>query len=156
VPVDISVADGVKLPADLLATMQRELTRMVRAASKTDDKDYEVSVRFVNDAEIKILNRDYRGKNKATDVLAFAHRESPAGELLPNVLGDIAISVETARAQAKTAKHDLHAELLHLASHGLCHLLGYDHNDDDEEAEMNARAAKLRSEAVRRGATKPA
>ena len=63
------------------------------------------------------------------------------------------ISVETARRQARRG---LAAELLHLASHGLCHLLGYDHRDDDEEAEMNARAAALRREGARRGRVKPA
>ena len=81
-------------------------------------------------------------------MLAFAHREGPAAELHPELLGDIVISVETAREQAKQG---LHAELLHLASHGLCHLLGYDHRDDEEERVMNARAAVLRGEAKRRG-----
>jgi probable rRNA maturation factor len=58
------------------------------------------------------------------------------------------ISVDTARKQAKRG---LAAELLHLASHGLCHLLGYDHRDDAEERVMNARAASLRVEGARRG-----
>jgi probable rRNA maturation factor len=69
------------------------------------------------------------------------------------VLGDIVISVDTARRQAR---HGLYRELLHLASHGLCHLLGYDHRDDDEERAMNARAAALRDEAVRRGRVRAA
>ena len=58
------------------------------------------------------------------------------------------ICVDTARQQAKRG---LHAELLHLASHGLCHLLGYDHRDDAEERVMNTRAAALRAEGKRRG-----
>ncbi len=122
---------------------------MVRAAAKTDAREaYEVAARFVDDREMRVLNRDYRGKDKPTDVLAFAHREGPAADLHPDVLGDIVISVETAKQQAKRG---LHAELLHLASHGLCHLLGYDHRDDEEERVMNARAAALRAEAKRRG-----
>lgn len=122
---------------------------MVRAAARTDGRDdYEVALRFVDDAQMRILNRDYRGKDKPTDVLAFAHREGPAAALHPDVLGDIVISVDTARTQAK---HGLHAELLHLASHGLCHLLGYDHRDAAEETAMNLRAAALRAEAKRRG-----
>lgn len=156
-PVDVSLDPGVKVPPATLRAIKTELGRMARAAAKTDARpDYEVAVRFTGDAEIQALNRDYRGKNKPTDVLAFAHREGPAAAIHPDVLGDIVISVETARVQAKRAKHDLHAELLHLASHGLCHLLGYDHNDDAEEAEMNARAEKLRTEAKRRGTIKPA
>jgi probable rRNA maturation factor len=127
-----------------------DVTRMVRAAARHDGRgDYEVCLRLVDDAAIHALNRGYRGKNKPTDVLAFAQREATriagdAGELL----GDIVISVDTARRQARRG---LYAELLHLASHGLCHLLGYDHRDDAEERTMNARAAALRVEAGRRG-----
>lgn len=156
-PVDVSLDDGVRIPPVTLRSIKTELSRMARAAAKSDARaDFEVGVRFTNDAEIRVLNRDYRGKDKPTDVLAFAHREGPTAAIHPEVLGDIVISVETARVQAKRAKHDLHAELLHLASHGLCHLLGYDHADDEEEAEMNARAAQLREEAKRRGRIKPA
>ena len=70
-----------------------------------------------------------------------------------DLLGDIVISVETA---ARQAKRGLYAELLHLASHGLCHLLGYDHRDDPEEATMNARASALRREAARTGRVRAA
>ena len=147
--VDLVVDDGVQIPAATLRALRTELGRMVRAAAKTDARDdYEVAARFVGDAEMRVLNRDYRGKDKPTDVLAFAHREGPAAKLHPDVLGDLVISVDTARKQAK---HGLHAELLHLASHGLCHLLGYDHNNDEEERAMNARARALRTEAKRRG-----
>ena len=153
-PVDISIDDGVKVPAATLRAMRTELSRMVRAAAKTDERDdYEVAVRFTDDRAMRVLNRDYRGKNKPTDVLAFAHREGPAAELHPELLGDVVISVDTAKQQAKRG---LHAELLHLASHGLCHLLGYDHRDDDEERVMNARAAALRAEAKRRGRVRAA
>ncbi len=147
--VDLVVDDGVNIPAATLRALRTELARMVRAAALTDDHDdYEVAARFVDDKQMRILNRDYRGKDKPTDVLAFAHREGPTAALHPDVLGDLVISVDTARAQAKRG---LHAELLHLASHGLCHLLGYDHDDDAEEAAINTRAAALRAEAKRRG-----
>lgn len=152
-PLDVSVAAGVKLPADSLRKLRTEVARMVAAAGRTDGHDYEVALRLTTDAEIHQLNRGYRKKDKPTDVLAFAQREGPAGALLPHLLGDIIISVETAKAQAKRG---LYKELLHLASHGLCHLLGYDHNDDEEERTMNARAAQLRAEATRRGRIKAA
>ena len=109
--------------------------------------------RLVGDAKIHALNRGYRRKDRPTDVLAFAQREGPAGALHPGLLGDIVISVDTARRQARRG---LYRELMHLASHGLCHLLGYDHRNDAEEAEMNARAAALRAEAARRGRIRPA
>lgn len=147
--LDLVVDDGVKVPAATLKRLEREVARMVKAAAKHDGrKDYEVGLRLVTDATIHELNRDYRSKNNPTDVLAFAQREGPAGALHPELLGDIVISVDTARKQAKKG---LAAELLHLASHGLCHLLGYDHRDDEEERVMNARAAGLRKEGAKRG-----
>jgi probable rRNA maturation factor len=130
--------------------------RMVRAAARHEGRrDFEVALRLTTDAEIRALNRDYRAKDRPTDVLAFAQREAAATSvgLHPHVLGDIVISVETARRQARRG---LAAELLHLASHGLCHLLGYDHRTDEEERVMNARAAALRREGARRGRVKAA
>ena len=147
--LDLAIDDGVVVPAVLTKRLQSQVARMVKAAAKHDGrKDYEVGLRLTTDAEIRALNRDYRSKNKPTDVLAFAQREGPGGGLHPELLGDIVISVDTARRQAKKG---LAAELLHLASHGLCHLLGYDHRDDAEETEMNARAAALRKEGAKRG-----
>ena len=152
--LDVAVDDDVTITAAIRRALTANLGRMVKAAAKTEGhKDFEVALRLTTDAEIHALNRDYRKKNKPTDVLAFAQREGPGGKLHPTLLGDIVISVDTARRQAKRG---LEKELLHLASHGLCHLLGYDHRDDAEEKAMNARAAKLRKEGARRGAVKAA
>ena len=152
--LDLAVDDGVSLPAVLKRRLVTEVGRMVRAAARTDQRaDFEVGLRLTTDREIRELNREFRDKDKATDVLAFAQREGPAAALHPELLGDIVISVDTARRQAKRG---LAAELLHLASHGLCHLLGYDHRDDAEERVMNARAAALRTEGARRGRVKAA
>jgi probable rRNA maturation factor len=152
--LDLVIDDGVVVPTALRRQLRTEVARMVRAAARHDGRaDYEASLRLVDDAAIHALNRDYRGKNKPTDVLAFAQREGPGGDLHPELLGDVVISVDTARRQAKRG---LYRELLHLASHGLCHLLGYDHRDDDEERTMNARAAALRTEAGRRGPVRAA
>lgn len=152
--LDVTVDEGVALPPAIRRTLVTNLGRMVRAAARTEGhKDFEVALRLTTDAEIHALNRDYRSKDKPTDVLAFAQREGPSATLHPTLLGDIVISVETARKQAKRG---LEKELLHLASHGLCHLLGYDHRDDAEEKVMNARAVKLRKEGARRGSVKAA
>jgi probable rRNA maturation factor len=153
--VDVAVAREVSgaLSAPLWRRLRVELRRMARAAARAEGRaDLEVSVRFVDDGEIHALNRGYRKKDKPTDVLAFAQREGPGGALHPEILGDVIISVPTAaRQQKRRGREGLAAELLFLASHGLCHLLGYDHRDDAEEAEMNARMAALRAEAKRRG-----
>ena len=142
--VDADVRAHVDAP--LRRALRREVARMVAAAARTADADdYELALRLCGDAAIRELNRTWRRKDRPTDVLAFPQRAP--------LLGDVVISVETARRQAKRG---LHAELLHLASHGLCHLLGYDHDDDAEERVMDARAAALRAEAKRRGRVRAA
>lgn len=135
--------------------LRRRMRRMVRAAwlSENTERPLEVSLRVTDDDVIRTLNRDYRGKDRATDVLAFAMREGPGAELMPEILGDIVISADTAARQATSG---LMAEILFLSAHGLCHLLGYDHRDDDEERVMNARMQALLRESARRGPTRPA
>ena len=101
----------------------------------------EINVILTGDDRIQELNRDYRGIDAPTDVLSFSQIEgdpvvpAPSGAL---TLGDIVISMETARRQS----HSLQAELRHLAVHGALHLLGYDHQTDEEEVRMNALAAE--------------
>jgi len=152
VSLDLVVDAGTAVPAALRGKLRREVARMVKAAALHDARaDYEVALRLCDDAAIHELNRAWRHKDKPTDVLAFAQREAAAAH--GDLLGDIVISVETA---ARQAKRGLYAELLHLASHGLCHLLGYDHRDDAEEATMNARASALRREAARTGRVRAA
>jgi probable rRNA maturation factor len=154
--VEVVIDAPVSLDGRARKQLARQVARMVRAAALHDGagrQGYEVSLRLTDDITIRALNRDYRAKDKPTDVLAFAQREGPAAKLHPELLGDLVISVETARRQAKRG---LPAELLHLASHGLCHLLGYDHRDDDEERVMNVRAAALRREAKRAGRVRAA
>jgi probable rRNA maturation factor len=87
-----------------------------------------VTVALVADARVSALNRQYRQKNRPTDVLSF-----PAHE--PGRLGDVAIALGVARRQARAAGHSLGTELRILALHGLLHLLGYDHEQDDGRME---------------------
>ncbi len=146
-----------RLPGDRRRRLDRRVARMVRAAGLADANggavELEVTLRLTDDAAIRELNRMYRGLDRPTDVLAFAQREGVGGGLHPSVLGDIVISVETA---ARQARRGLEREVLFLAAHGLCHLLGYDHDTDAEEAEMNARMAALLREAARPGRVRPA
>ncbi|MCP9803628.1 rRNA maturation RNase YbeY [Cyanobium sp. T1G-Tous] len=113
---------------------------------------YSLGLSLVADAEIAELNADWREKEGPTDVLAFAAQDEatdgappmPAsGEAEPLELGDIVISVETAARQAPEHGHDLEQELLFLASHGLLHLLGWDHPDEASLAAMLARQKEL-------------
>lgn len=101
-----------------------------------------LSICLVGDTEIKVWNRDYRGKDKPTDVLSFAMRE---GETIGQVtvLGDIVISLETAARQARAHRRSLEREAKMLLIHGFCHLLGYDHQTDSEEAIMKKEERRL-------------
>ncbi len=144
-----------RLSAGELSRYRTRVGRMVKAAwlSEEIERELEVAIRLTDDPTIHQLNRDYRGIDRPTDVLAFAQREGDFADLNPELLGDVVISVNTA---ARQARRGLHTELLFLTAHGLCHLLGYDHRDDAEEAQMNARMAALLHEAERRGPTRAA
>lgn len=99
----------------------------------------QVSVLLTSDAAIRRLNRQFRGKNKATDVLSF-----PAMDLVHSQeKGDLAISIDTAGKQAVACGHSLGIELKVLILHGLLHLAGYDHEADD--GEMALREQQLRA-----------
>lgn len=96
----------------------------------------EVSVVFVDDGEMRNLNRNFRGVNKATDVLAFPMNDGKFANINPELLGDIVISVPTARKQAEMNEVSLERELSTLLIHGVLHLLGYDHQSDKQEVVM--------------------
>jgi len=109
----------------------------------------ELSIALVDDARIRDLNRDYRKKDKPTDVLAFAMSEGEGGAH-GGLLGDVIVSIDTARRQAKAAKRSLLDELTMLLAHGLLHLLGYDHRNDREERVMVAKTKELEATAGKR------
>jgi len=109
----------------------------------------ELSVALVDDATIHALNRDYRKKDKPTDVLAFPLQE-PVPEEVTGLLGDVILSIDTARRQASKHRRPLLGELTMLLAHGLLHLLGYDHQTDAEEREMTARTRELEAAAASR------
>ncbi len=124
------------------------LETLVHALPSTGESGYEVSLRLTDDAEIQSLNLDYRSQDQPTDVLAFAALEveipkNQASFVEPLYLGDIIISVETANRQALEQKHSLTVELAWLASHGLLHLLGWDHPDSASLQAMLSDQSKL-------------
>jgi probable rRNA maturation factor len=126
-----------------------EILRRVRAlvAALQLDKE-EVSFVLTDDTQIQKLNRLYRNKDKPTDVLAFALREGEFAPLAGDLLGDVIVSVPTARRQAKEAGKDLLAELTMLLAHGLLHLLGWDHDTAAKDRRMRAETDRLVAAAV--------
>ena len=116
------------------------LTAFLRRARLATGLRGHVDVLLTNDATLRRLNRDFRGKNKATDVLSFPAPPAFADQHA----GDLAISLETAARQAATYDHPLAAEVKILLLHGLLHLTGLDHESD--QGEMATREALLRAE----------
>lgn len=131
VDLDLRVAEpewDKSLP-DLEAICRRALD--AGAAQKATQG--EVAILLTNNTEIQDLNRDWRGKDKPTDVLSF-----PADPMDKPFLGDIAVAIGVTQDDAKTRGIGLDQHLSHLLIHGLLHLLGHDHKDDTEAAEMEA------------------
>jgi probable rRNA maturation factor len=106
------------------------------------DGEVEMSVSFVDDERIHEINKQYRDKDRATDVISFAMEEMGEGEIeiigadFPRTLGDIVISIPTTKLQAEEYGHSFKRELGFLAVHGCLHLLGYDHMTEEEEKIM--------------------
>ena len=141
--VDIVVPPGVRAPG-LASWLEQVAPARARGG---------VTVAVVPDRRIRELNRQYRGKDSATDVLSF-----PADE--PGQLGDIVVALGVARRQAKSARHSLSSEFRVLALHGLLHLLGYDHERDNGEMrrleQRLRRAGGLREGLIEREAPRSA
>ena len=127
-------------------TVEDDLFEEILSAADVVGKIYgvensELSITLTDDENISKLNKKFRGIDKATDVLSFAFRESNEPEIFGadfEILGDVIISLERAKIQAEEYGHSFKREVIFLEVHGLLHLLGYDHTDDDKRQEMEA------------------
>ncbi len=135
--VSVVDAKGIRLRAPGLAAW---LARVAPRAAAGD-----VTVAIVPDARVRALNRTYRAKDKATDVLSFPGPKSVVRSPKSVFLGDIVIARGVARQQARDAGHPESTEWRVLALHGLLHLLGYDHETD------NGRMARVEARLRRAG-----
>jgi probable rRNA maturation factor len=131
-----------------------ELKKIAASILKVlERRQAELSVAWVGDKEMRPLNAKYRKKNKTTDVLSF-----PADPSMPSnsgLLGDVIISVEQARRQAKERNNSLKKEMVTLLIHGILHLLGYDHERSQRQAKIMATLEqKLFSHLCERGLIK--
>lgn len=122
------------------AKQWREFAERALRTIGTNDRD--ATVIFVSDAAMQKLNRQFRGKNSATDVLSFPARAEEFEKENETSLGEVVISIERAAGQAKKNKLTLINEIQQLVLHGLLHLAGYDHESD--RGEMNRLELKLR------------
>ena len=137
--------DGIP-PQPTQMLLKQVISAGLRRHPEYKNFNCEINMAFVTPQEIARLNKEYRGKDASTDVLSFpnmgvqsipAARKSRRSKPTLN-LGDIIICTEAAQAQAAEYGHSLERELAFLTAHGLLHLIGYDHNTPEEEADMIA------------------
>ena len=129
-----------------------ELEKIVKRAVEIigplyDVENSEVSITLTNDEYIHQMNKEYRGLDRPTDVLSFAFVDSEEPEIEDGpeteVLGDIIISLERAWAQSQEYGHSMERELSFLTIHGMLHLLGYDHMEDEERLVMEKKQREV-------------
>lgn len=140
--------------AETLSDQQLELIEAVLTLglARHHHQDAELSVVLVDNGYMQDLNLQYRGIAQPTDVLSFAFHEAEAAVLgeaaaeIPDMLGDIYISVERALEQATRFGHSFERELCYLATHGLLHLVGYDHQQPEDTAKMREAEEAMMSE----------
>ena len=141
----IKMNTTISFEPETLTVEENLLEEILRAADIVGEiygvENSELSITLMDDKNIHALNKKYRGTDKATDVLSFAFRESDEPEVIGadfEILGDVIISLERAKVQAEEFGHSFLREIIFLEVHGLLHLLGYDHIEDDERLEMEA------------------
>ena len=132
--------DKIKLEYDI----ERIIENVVKEVLNLEEEslDCEVSVSFVDNTEIRELNREYRSMDKETDVLSFPMEDDFFLEG-PTLLGDIIISLEKALEQSEDFGHSLDREIAYLTVHSMLHLLGYDHMEEDEKAIMRTKEKEI-------------
>ena len=125
----------VKIPSGLRILIRRSCNAVLEFEGF--EQPAEISVTFVDNAEIQTLNAQYRGKDTATDVLSFPMGENGVYDINRDtgakILGDIVLSMEMAMEQAKRYGHSLEREIGYLTAHSMLHLLGYDHENGGME-----------------------
>ena len=146
-----------KEPEDIVIDelIVNEIKNAVKLIGKLYDVEgSEVSITLTDDVTIHKLNKEYRNIDRPTDVLSFAFHESDEPEIITNdgvdetidILGDIIISVERAKGQAKDYGHSLKREVVFLTVHGMLHLLGYDHMEEADRIEMEKEQTYIMSQ----------
>lgn len=146
--LQIDLIDETKKLSDLDVELIKSLLNYAAEKEHIGDET-ELSVMIVSNDEIQKINKEYRGKDYATDVISFAMEELGEDEPeiigvdMPRMLGDIIISSDKAQEQANEYGHSYARELGFLTIHGFLHLLGYDHIEEEEEKKMFARQNEL-------------
>ena len=137
--IDLMIEAGAWVDeATLRALVERAVPAAFAEAEVEGGDGVELSLVFTDDDSIQKLNAEWRDKDKPTNVLSFPAFPVEPGDPLPPMLGDIVLAYETVVREAELEQKPLENHITHLIIHGLLHLLGYDHETDDEAEEMEA------------------
>ncbi len=139
--VEVALGEGEWPDGEEAADWCRRAARAALAGAGREEPA-EISVLLGSDAEIRALNRRFRGLDRATNVLAFPADGAPAAPGEPSPLGDIALAEGTLRREAAAGGKPLRDHLSHLVVHGALHLLGFDHGSEEEAAVMERLEAR--------------
>ena len=120
---------------------ESEIRQWVLQTLPEQNKASELTIRVVDEAEITALNRQYRGKEGATNVLSFPYEAIPG--VASDLLGDVVICAPVVASESVVQNKPLDAHWAHMVIHGVLHLLGYDHHQDDEAQRMEVRETEL-------------
>lgn len=134
--MDIMIEADGWLPEEQLAALSRRAVAAVLNRLDRDAAGCELSLVFTGDEAIRSLNAQWRGQDKATNVLSFPAFDLAPGDPFPPVLGDIVIARQTVEREAALDNKPFDHHLTHLVIHGFLHLLGYDHLEDEDAEEM--------------------
>lgn len=137
--LDILVEAGAWPARQVLARLSRDAVDAALAeAGLAPSPQTELSVVFTDDEAVRVLNAGWRGKDKPTNVLSFSAFPYSSGDPVPPMLGDVVLAAETVAREAASESMPLEHHISHLLIHGILHLLGHDHEDEDEAETMEA------------------
>ncbi|WOI53349.1 rRNA maturation RNase YbeY [Parvularcula sp. LCG005] len=142
---DIEIADE-RWASCPVEEVTANVARILSGALSVEASYGDVSALFTNDSEVHGLNLEWRGKDKPTNVLSFPADDFPVGEGETPPLGDLALAYETCAREAAEKNIPFAHHLTHLVLHGVLHLLGYDHIDEEEAEEMETLEIRLLSQ----------
>ena len=112
----------------------------------SSDRPFYMSILLTDNKNIQIVNRDFREKDSPTDVISFAYHETEDFDIGPyDTLGDIIISLEKVKEQAKEYNHSFDREFYYVLTHGILHILGYDHINDEDKTIMRKKEEEILS-----------
>jgi len=145
--INVSFSEGAKCgEEEIQLLVHSSIKKTIEIAKLEFSENAELSVLIADDQTLQALNSEWRNKDKPTNVLSFPTEVSELGRVTFPMLGDIAISLETAKREADLENKTLHHHLTHLIIHGFLHLFGYDHETDKQALQMESLETRILKE----------